>query len=196
METYIAVTVNTGEVYHLALQDEIRAPSKPNGPGWRFDPKRGEHGMWVNQLPDAYVEYIIAKNERQWAHRKDSRVGPAINTGLAVVSWRKLTQAEHEQFNVDRRYRNALRDNAGKLEHCIVTARECHRNYMRRMRQNHLPMLDIQWSRAMAAGDIEHANAIELTRQRWRDCPIDPRIDAAQSVEELKVIEPQIEEKP
>jgi hypothetical protein len=196
MELYIAVTVAapslpTGEVYHLALQSELRAPSRPTGPDWSFDEKRQ---VWSNPLKDRYIEYVIAKNENQWSHRREDRSKPAYNIGLSVVSWRKLSKEDHEKFNVDRRYRNAMRDRDGKLEYCIHTARECHRNYMRRMRQNNLPMLDIQWMRAMAAGDTEHAAAIEMVRQRWRDAPIDPRIDAAQSVAELKVIEPQIEE--
>jgi len=183
-EVYIAVTVSNGEVYHLAIQTELRAPSRPRGDGWTFDEKRV---IWTNQVPNTYIEYFIALNERLWAHRKDSRTGAPYDA-VTVMGWRRLTLAEHEQFNVDRRYRNALRDNAGKIEYDIVAARECHRNKFRMDRSNHLPLLDIQWMRAIAAGDKELADAIEVERQMWRDAPIDPRIDAAQSVEELKQI--------
>lgn len=183
-EVYIAVTVSSGEVYHLALQTEYRAPKRPRGDGWTYDEKRG---FWVGSLPDSYIEYFIALNERQWSHRKDERTGERRDA-VTVLSWRKLTQEEHELFDIDRRYRNALRDNDGKLEYDIEAARECHRNKCRMDRANHMPQLDINWMRAMAAHNYELADAIEAERQRWRDAPIDPRIDAAQSVDELKLL--------
>jgi len=183
-EIYVGVTVSNGEIYHLAIQTEMRAPSRPRGDGWMFDK---EHEIWVNPIGDTYIEYFIALNERLWAHRKDSRSGLPYNA-VTVMSWRRLTQAEHDQFNVDRRYRNALRDNGSKIEYDIIAARECHRNKFRAERHNNLPLLDIQWMRAMAAKDQELADAIEVERQKWRDAPADPRIEAAQTVEELKQI--------
>jgi hypothetical protein len=183
-EVYIGVIVSSGEVYHVALQTELRSPARPRGDGWVFDDGRG---VWTNPLEDAYIEYFIALNERSWAHRKDSRGGPAYDA-VSVVSWRRLTQAEHEQFNADRPYRNALRDNNGVIEYDIAAARECQRNRFRLQRSGKLPMLDILWMRAVAANDTELAAALEEERQLWRDAPIDPRIDAAQSVEELKQI--------
>jgi len=182
-EVYIAVTVTTsGEVYHLAIQTEMRAPSRPRGDGWVFDEKRN---VWTNPIGDTYIEYFIALNERQWAHRKDSRSGLSYSA-VTVVSWRRLTQQEHEQFNKDRRYRNALRDNAGKIEYDIAAARECHRDKLRHERANAMPLLDADWMRA--AGQGKDTGAVEAERQKWRDAPADPRIEAAQSVDELKQI--------
>jgi len=183
-EIHVAVTVSDGEVYRLAIQTELRAPSRPKGDGWTFDEKRA---IWTNPVGDAYVEYFIARNERQWGRRKDSRTGEQSG-GVAVMSWRRLTLAEWSQFDADRPYRNALRDVEGKIEYDIEAARECHRNVLRLGRAVRLPELDILWMRAIASGDAERAKELEAERQKWRDAPIDPRIDAAQSVEELKKI--------
>ena len=187
-EVYIGVTVSNGEVYHIALQTELRAPSRPNGPGWTE-----ELGLpigtfyWKNLMQDDYIEYFLAKNERCWAHRKDARGMPA-HDAVTVVSWRRLSLAEHEQFNVDRPYRNALRDLDGKIIYDIAAARACHQNVLRRERAQNMPILDILWMRAMAKADIVEADAIEVLRQKWRDGPIDPRIFLATTVEELKTI--------
>lgn len=183
-EVYIGVTVSNGEVYHMALQTEFRAPSRPKGDGWTFDEKRG---MWMNPVGDLYIEYIISKNERVWAHRKDGRTGEPYDA-VTVVSWRRLSQAEHEQFDTDRPYRKSLRDRNGKIEHDIVAAREQHRDILRWQRNHAMPELDAQFTRALGQGKKVEQDAIEAERQKWRDAPADPRIDAAQSVEELKQI--------
>jgi len=184
MEVYIAVTVSNGEVYHLAVQTEFRAPTRPNGDGWSFDEKRG---VWLNSISDTYIEYLIAKNERQWAHRRDGRGLPAYDA-VQVVSWRRLTQAEHEQFNQDRPYRNALRDRDGRIEHDIAAARERHRDLLRHQRAQAMPELDARFMRALGQGKKAEQDAVETERQKWRDAPADPSIDAAQSIEELKLI--------
>jgi hypothetical protein len=183
-EVYIAVTVTNGEVYHLAVQTEMRAPSRPKGDGWLFDEKRA---VWTNPVSDTYIEYLIAKNERGWAHRKDGRGMPAYDA-VQVVSWLRLTQAEHEQFNQDRPYRNALRARNGKIEYDIAAARERCRELLRHQRAHAMPELDAQFMRALGQGKKVEQDAIEAERQKWRDAPADPRIDAAQSVGELKQI--------
>jgi hypothetical protein len=48
--------------------------------------------------------------------------------------------------------------------------------------------LDGQWTRATGQGKQAEADAVEAERQKWRDAPADPRIEAAQSVEELKQV--------
>jgi len=183
-EIYVAVTVSDGEVYRLAIQTELRAPSRPKGDGWKFDEQRA---IWTNPVGDAYIEYFIARNERQWGRRKDSRTGEQSG-GVTVMSWRRLTLAEWSQFDADRPYRNALRDLEGKIAYDIEAARECHRNVLRLERSVRLPALDILWMRAVASKDEALATQLEAERQKLRDAPDDPRIDAAQSVEELKLI--------
>jgi hypothetical protein len=48
--------------------------------------------------------------------------------------------------------------------------------------------LDGQWTRATGQGKKAEQDAVEAERQKWRDAPADPRIDVAQTVEELKQI--------
>lgn len=184
-EIYIAVTVSNGEVYHMAIQTEFRAPSRPKGDGWTLDETKG---IWRNTVSDTYIEYLVAKNERGWAHRKDGRGMPAYDA-VRVVSWRRITQAEHEKFNENRYpYRAALRDRDGKIEHDIVVARECHRIMFRQQRVAKFAELDAQWMRATGQGKKAEADAIEAERQKLRDAPADPRIEAAKSIEELSLI--------
>jgi hypothetical protein len=59
---------------------------------------------------------------------------------------------------------------------------------IRKERKVTLRDLDAKWMRATGQKDNAAADAIEAERQKWRDAPADPRIDAAQSVEELKQI--------
>lgn len=186
-EVYVAVTVSDGGVYHLALQTGLRAPSQPRGSGWSFDEKQG---LWTNAIADAYVEYFIALNERQWAHRKATRFATAEQLSVTVVGWRRLSQTEHEQFNQDRPYRNALVDRGDRIEHDVVKARECCRNIVRYQRAQVMPVLDGEYMRALGQGDRAEQGIIETKRQAWRDAPANPLIDAVQSVAELKAILP------
>jgi hypothetical protein len=185
MTIHVFATVSNGEVYRFAIEEEFRAPSRPSGEGWIFDDQRN---IWMNPVTDAYIDYFIARNEQQWKHRRDSRGGLAADTGVTVVSWRRVTQAEWDVLSVDRQYRNALRDRGSKIEHDMPAARECHRKMLRAQRAHAMPELDAQWMKHTGRGDKKSADAIEVRRQKWRDAPADPRIDAAKTVDELKAI--------
>jgi len=172
-EIYIVAAWSDGSVSHEAIQLVGRFPSKPKGE-WVYS---GEL-LWTRQPTDSTIEYELSRTEMRRAQLDN----------LALVHWRRLTQSEHDLFGVDRVYRNALVDRNGKIEHDLLKARECHRSEIRRHRRNAMLELDGRWMGATGQGKKKEADAIEAERQKWRDAPADPRIEAAKSVEELKTL--------
>jgi hypothetical protein len=174
-EVFIAIRMVSGFVVHMSFQTRGRN-FVPDFEGWSEPDK---DGVQTRTAIDADIEFEVAKNERELYSK----------SGHVVLSWRRISEAEHQMFEKDRRYRNSLTDNAGKLEYDIVQARERHRLYLRRVRSEALIELDAQWMRATGQGRKADLDAIEAQRQKWRDAPADPRIAAAKTIEDLKVIE-------
>jgi len=181
-EVYVVATLNDGSVAHVAFQTEGRFPSQPKG-GWR---PKADGLTWERNASDANIEYELARIAQMLAVPEKDRDGNILKPGRVLSGWRRITQSEHEQFERDRAYRAALVDRNGKIEHDIVKARQCHRDKLRHERANAMPLLDADWMRA--AGQGKDTGAVEAERQKWRDAPADPRIEAAQTVEELKQI--------
>jgi len=107
-----------------------------------------------------------------------------------MVSWRRLTLAEHEMFNQNRNHRDALEDVNGVLRHNMVKARELHRSLIRHSNGAKFLTIDREWVDAFAKGDKQTADAVEAQRQAMRDVVDDPRIEAAQTIEELLAVVP------
>jgi hypothetical protein len=129
----------------------------------------------------------------QWAKPRRGGRNGEIEPGTVIVSWRRLSQAEHDFISADRPgvgayYRRAIVDNAGAIQHDIAKARGCHRDRLRHERAFVMPQLDNEWMRATRQKDRPGLDAVEIEQQKWADAPADPRIDAAQTVEELKQI--------
>ena len=72
----------------------------------------------------------------------------------------------------------------------INLAKDIWRNQIRLNRQPLLEKLDIEFIRSLESGDIEKQNLIKTQKQALRDAPSDPRIDLANSAEELLIIDP------
>lgn len=174
-EVYICVALSDGSVVHIAYQTEMRAPKYPGGP-W-VGPNA--LGVFTRDSSDANIEYEVSRAARHW--RQD---------GKETVSWRRLSDAEHQVFNQDRDYRNALEDVGGKLQHNMVKARELHKAVLRHWNGDKLLMLDREWVDASADGKKADADAVQAKRQALRDFVNDPRIDAAQTLAELKALVP------
>lgn len=158
----IAMRRNDGGVSFMALLTVGRGNVLPLGAQWLED------GWWVRPPTEQVIESEIAK---------------ATEPGT-ILGWRVLEDGE---VPTDRTYRNAWVD-TGKIEHDMVKAREIHRQHIRAHRASALKELDGQWMRAQGQGKKAEADAIEAERQKWRDAPADPRIEAATTVEELKAI--------
>lgn len=65
-------------------------------------------------------------------------------------------------------------------------ARDIHRGALRAAREPILAELDVAYQRADEMGDTAAKAAIAKEKQRLRDVTNDPRIDSAQTPEELK----------
>lgn len=65
-------------------------------------------------------------------------------------------------------------------------AREIWRNKIRSQRAEEFKQLDTEYMIADESGDDAKKNAVIVRKKQLRDAPEDPRIDAANTVEELK----------
>jgi len=175
-EIYICVSRTDGSVAHVAFQTDGRFPSQPKG-GWRKD---GEGFVWRRDATDANIEFELARITANW-----SRQGDPTMTG-----WRRLSAQEHEIFNQHRHLRDALEDVAGKIQHNMPKAREAHRQHLRHYNGDKLLGLDREWVNASVAKNQSGVRAVEQKRKALADTVVDPRIDAAQTVEELLQVTP------
>jgi hypothetical protein len=168
-EIYVAIERSDGTVAHMAFQTECRAPSKPQG---QWMP--AANGVWTILPTDFNIAFEVARTARTWEAE-----------GVSVVSWKRLTLAEHEQFNEYRHHRDALELVGGKVQHNMPKARELHKHLLRHQRAEKLLVLDGVYNGAVAQKNNAKADAVEAKRQELRDLTSDPRIDAATTVAEL-----------
>ena len=130
----------------------------------------------VDVTPE-YIDYQILRyvNDGHWPD------------GLAPVSWR-IVPNDFVDETVDRTYRDAWKDAGnGKPDHDMPKAREIQRIYLRKARLAEFCRLDNEYRIAdEITGDVKAKREIGAIKQKFRDVTADPRIEAAQSVEELK----------
>lgn len=88
----------------------------------------------------------------------------------------------------DRTFRNAWRKVGATVEVSMPPAREIHRDHIREARDPLLAELDVKYMKALEQG--QDTTAIVAQKQALRDAPQDPRIDAAQTPQELKAVWP------
>jgi hypothetical protein len=116
-----------------------------------------------------------------------------------LAKWRSVNPAGHVGYHViaeadipqDRTYRNAWMSDGGAIRHDMAKARQLHRQLMRVARAPLLAALDIAYQRADEAADAAAKAQIAAQKQALRDATADPRIEAAQTPEELKAAWPQ-----
>lgn len=105
--------------------------------------------------------------------------------GFSVKSWRFI---KDEELIEDRTYRNAWRDTGEKLHVHMPSARELHKNYLRKARVGLLSDLDTEYLKADERGDQFAKIDISKRKQTLRDITKHPGIEAAETPEELKKI--------
>jgi hypothetical protein len=105
--------------------------------------------------------------------------------GLAVVSWRFVDDAD---LPASREYRNAWHDTGTAIDHDMPKAREIHRERLRAARKPLLEALDIEYQRADEDGDAAHKRDVVEHKNWLRGITDDPRIDAAQTIDDLKTV--------
>ena len=126
-----------------------------------------------------------------------------IDPDAEIAKWHPDTQAQvigHEPLDLasvpqDRYFRNAWTHvvpgrAVGQVEVDMVKARDIHRDVLRRARAPLLAEADVDYVKADEAGDEPKKAEVRAYKQALRDVPQDPRIDAAQTPEELKAIVP------
>ena len=123
----------------------------------------------------AYIARVHARTVEKWL--RDGKLPPG-DYPLVVI--------EHEEIPQDRSYRDAWTFN-GKFDHDLNKARELHKEKLRLARVPLLQDLDIQVSKALASGKPEVA-PLEAERQKLRDITADPRIEVAQTIDDLKKV--------
>jgi len=99
-----------------------------------------------------------------------------------------------EAIPTDRSYRGAWTDTTPELtiDIDIVKAREIHLQRIRIKRNDELSKLDVEVMKAQDIGDTEKLAQIRQRKQELRDLPttLRPTLDAANTVDELKAIQP------
>ena len=68
----------------------------------------------------------------------------------------------------------------------MVKAREIHRTLIRAARAPLMAALDVEYQRADERGDADAKASVAARKQALRDAPADPRIEAAQTIKELR----------
>lgn len=107
--------------------------------------------------------------------------------GLSLVSWRFI---QYNDIPPDRTYRDAWADIGGRVAHNMNKAREIHRGHIRVARGEKFAALDAAYMRADERNDNAEKKRVGDIKQRLRDMPSDPAIDAAQTIEELRAFWP------
>ena len=137
---------------------------------------------------------VIISHVEPTNERIDALIAKYVNDGhwngdKAPVGWRFVPN-DFVDESTDREYRNAWKDNPAKNkpDHDMVKAREIHKDKLRKQRQPILDALDLEYTKADEKGDKELKDSIVVQKQVLRDITADPRIEAAQTVEELKLI--------
>lgn len=176
MEIYLVARWSDGSVSHEAMQLAGRFPAQPAETGWRF----AGDGTWVRASSDANINQYLGRVAQRRLELD----------GLTLVGWRRITAQEHAMFERDRTYRDAMADDGVTLSHDMTKARELHRAFIRHQNGDRFMTLDREWVDASASGDTAKAQQIAAQRDALRNFVNDPRIDAAQTLDELKVVVP------
>ena len=169
----VAITMDDTSLAVMSFITYGRGPVLPTGAFWVSEKRE----LWFR---DATPESIAAEVTRTFPGA-DTNGDPQPK----ALTWRVIGEAE---VPTDRDYRDACEDTGGRIVHNMAKARECCRRMLRHERASKMVELDGQWMRATGQGKKAEADAVEAERQKWRDAPADPRIEAATTVEELKQI--------
>lgn len=101
------------------------------------------------------------------------------------TSWRIIDQSELPS----RQFRDAWRDNQDHIGHDMPKCREIHRQRLRKQRAPLLAELDVEYMRADESGISQlKKRDIASRKQALRDITADPRIDSAETPEDLLLV--------
>jgi len=119
-------------------------------------------------------------DESYRAHVLDKSVPPGVkNVFILADDWRP-PQSRH--------FRNAWKLDGGQILVDMPTARNIQRNAIRAERAAQWVDFDIAAMRALSRRDVAEVDAIEAAKQKLRDAPAHPAIEAAATPEQLAAI--------
>lgn len=95
-------------------------------------------------------------------------------------------EVEHADIPTDREYRNAWDHDGQSFTHDMTKAREIHKSKLRELRAPLLDSLDVQFMKALETG--APTQTLVAKKQRLRDVTADPRIAAATTIDELRIV--------
>jgi hypothetical protein len=131
--------------------------------------------------PDGSVAIIIpAKNTKLSIEEIARKDAPAGSSTLIV---------EKEEIPSDRSYRNAWNFDgvSKKIGHDMAKAKEIHKEKLRALRAPKLAALDVEYQKADEENKPQLKAQIAAKKKKLRDVTASPAIEAAQTIEELKV---------
>ena len=167
-EVFVSLTFaddTIGQMWVFTRQPLSALPPTAANSGWRV-----EGDSWVREATEDVIQKDIID--------RTVFIPP-------VKTWKIVPE---EYFSKEREYRGALRDTGKAHEVDMPTARNIHRDKLREERAIVMPALDVAYLRADEAGDAKAKNNIAAQKQVLRDITHHPGIEAAQTVEELRVI--------
>lgn len=163
MDVKVAITKQDDSVAIMSFVTVGRGSTLPSGAVWADK----EAGQWMREPTPQVIEEEIQR------------------AMIPMKSWRII---KPEDIPKDRTYRNALRDKGAALDWDMPMARELHREKIRHARAGAFLELDAEWMKAVGQSKTLDAAAVEAQKQALRDLPADPRIEAAQTTDELKAV--------
>lgn len=92
------------------------------------------------------------------------------------------------QPDPDRTFRDAWEIDGKGVKVRMDRARDIHREHLRAERQAELAKLDVEQLRAAGKGDKAEQDRVEAKKQKLRDAPAHPSIEAAATPDELKAL--------
>lgn len=130
-------------------------------------------------------EYIVPVVERELEKCREAWALVAPQR-LPIASWRFIEDGDLSDWD----YRVSWKDTGSKIECDLPKAREVHRNRVRERRAKLFEQLDNDRKDAEDNDDKPALRQLALKRKRLKDATVDPRIEAATTIEELRGVDP------
>lgn len=159
-------------IMHLLTEGISTSGLLPFGAEWITEPMH-----WLRSPTSEVIEHQILK----W-RALDSRAPRP-----APLRW---FIAKPSDIPTDRTYRNAqvAHPTEAVVVHDLERARELHRDILRNERVERMLLLDYEWMAATRAKDQTAVDAVDAKKVELLDITNDPRIDAAQTIDDLKLV--------
>ncbi len=131
--------------------------------------------------PDGSVAVIVPSPNTKLSIEEIARKDAPQGSSTVIV--------DKDVIPSDRSYRNAWNFDVGakKMGHDMVKAKEIHKEKLRQLRAPKLAQLDIEYQKADEENNGQLKAQIAAKKKKLRDVTASPAIEAAQTIEELKV---------